>query len=202
MDDRLLKPLLPLAVTGWGLLVGAGHLLLGAHANRPGDPGAPPGRWPAGSRIAPDLGRPELLIFLHPRCPCSKASVEELAAALEPSRDRISVRAVLLRYGGRRGGPESDLGRLVRDRLGVEARPDPGGEEARRFGVTTSGHVLLFGPRGELAFSGGITAGRGHRGDNAGREAIRSLLRFGDAAASSHPVFGCPLSPPPRESPR
>ena len=201
MDDRRSKPLLPLAVLGWGLAVGAGHLLLGAHAARPGDPGDPPSRWPGESRIAPVPDRPRLLIFLHPRCPCSKASVEELATILEPFRDRVSVHAVLLRYDERRDGAGSDLGRLVRRRLGVDARPDPGGEEARRFGVETSGHVLLFGPRGGLAFSGGITSGRGHRGENPGRDAIRSLLRFGDAATPGHPVFGCPLTTSTQESP-
>ena len=45
---------------------------------------------------------------------------------------------------------------------------DPGGAEARRFGVATSGHVLLYDTRGDLIFSGGITPGRGEQGDNAG----------------------------------
>jgi hypothetical protein len=192
---------LPMAVSAWGLAVAAGHLLLIAHVARPGDGGAPLGWWPADSRIDDDPDRPELLIFLHPRCPCSRSSVEELAEALDGVRDRVAVHAVLLRYDERRDGAGGDLGRLVERRLGVRATPDPGGEESLRFGVATSGHVLLFGVRGDRQFSGGITPSRGHRGINAGREAIRSLLQFGQAGSPSHPVFGCPLTTTRRESP-
>jgi hypothetical protein len=190
-----------MAMSAWGLAVAAGHLLLGAHDARPGDGGVPSERWPAGSRILDDPDRPELLIFLHPRCPCSRSSVEELAEALGGVRGRVSVHAVLLRLDGPRDGAGGDLGRLVERRLGVRASPDPGGEESLRFGVATSGHVLLFGVRGDLRFSGGITPSRGHRGHNAGREAIGSLLRFGQAASASRPVFGCPLRTTRRESP-
>ena len=36
-------------------------------------------------------------------------------------------------------------------------------------------------PSGKLTFQGGITAGRGHQGDNAGETAVVSLLRGGAA---------------------
>jgi hypothetical protein len=42
-------------------------------------------------------------------------------------------------------------------------------------------------------FKGGITASRGHSGDNLGRDAVIDLVTSGVASASSTPVFGCSL---------
>ena len=73
---------------------------------------------------------------------------------------------------------------------------DGDGAEARRFGVATSGHVLLYDPRGDLIFSGGITAGRGERGDNRGRAALLGRIMGTGREGLEHPVFGCPLATP------
>jgi hypothetical protein len=57
----------------------------------------------------------------------------------------------------------------------------------------------LYGPGGDLLFSGGITAARGHSGDNCGRSTIISLLteETANAPVRAGPaqtfVFGCPL---------
>jgi hypothetical protein len=76
---------------------------------------------------------------------------------------------------------------------GVRPRRDPGGRETDRFGVKTSGQVLLYGPEGALQFQGGITAGRGHEGDNAGRAALRALLTGARPADTETFVFGCSM---------
>ena len=66
--------------------------------------------------------------------------------------------------------------------------------EARRFGAATSGYVVLYDMRGQLLFKGGITAGRGHAVDNAGADAIKSLLRGRSADMNRAPVYGCSLA--------
>lgn len=71
---------------------------------------------------------------------------------------------------------------------------DPDGVEARRFGAETSGHTLLFGADGHLLFSGGITASRGHSGDNDGENAIVALLNHQIPALTRTLVFGCSLA--------
>lgn len=190
------------ALAAWGLAVVAGLLLLGAHDARPGDPGAPAHRWPADSRIEADPTRPNLLIFLHPRCPCSRASVAELAEALGRGRGRAAVHVVLLRFAATPGGMAGDVERMAGSLPGTRVWDDPGGVESRRFGVATSGHVLLYDGGGVLAFSGGITPARGHCGDNDGRGAILAMLRHGRPDRPTHPVFGCPLAAPPRVPPR
>lgn len=70
---------------------------------------------------------------------------------------------------------------------------DHNGVEARRFHADTSGLVLLYGADGRLLFRGGITPGRGHEGDSAGKAAIVALLQ-GHAPRQIHSaVFGCSL---------
>jgi len=76
---------------------------------------------------------------------------------------------------------------------GVTVISDADGHEGLTFGVETSGHVLLFNADGRRLFSGGITAARGHSGDNAGESAIETLVNGGTAKQNSALVFGCPL---------
>jgi hypothetical protein len=181
----------------WGLAVGAGVLLLEAYAARPGQAGTPAERWPEGSPIRLDRHRPTLLIFLHPRCPCSRASLAELATLMACCRDRVSAHALLFQPAQLPAfwgwcGIEQDLAGLP----DVSTRPDVEGVEARRFGVATSGHVLLYDSDARLIFSGGITAARGHQGGNYGRDAVVAQVLGRESARPKNPVFGCLLPTP------
>ncbi len=178
----------------WGIAIGAGMLLMHAYASRPGDPGNPPVRWPVPSRPERDSDRPHLLIFLHPRCPCSRASVTELTAILARCDGRLTARAVLFRPAAQDDSWfEPELLAALADIPGLEITPDPDGEEARRFGVATSGHVLLFDAQGDLKFSGGLTPGRGQYGNATGRSALLARLVDPSPRGQDEPVFGCPL---------
>jgi hypothetical protein len=182
-------------LAAWGFAAAGGMLLMAAYAADPGDPGAPPARWPAGAAGPLDGRRPTLLIFLHPRCPCSRASLGELAALLDRCGDRVAARAVVFRpRHGREGWFPPDLRADLAEISGLEVSADDDGEEARRFGAATSGHVLVYGPRGDLIFSGGITPGRGERGDNLGRAALLGRIMGKGGAGPGCPVFGCPLA--------
>jgi hypothetical protein len=59
--------------------------------------------------------------------------------------------------------------------------------------IATSGQAFLYDAWGHLLFSGGITAARGHIGDNMGRRSVASLVSGKPSALTSTPVFGCPL---------
>jgi hypothetical protein len=76
---------------------------------------------------------------------------------------------------------------------GALVASDLGAREARRFGASASGQVLLYDAAGLLLFEGGITAARGHAGDNAGEDALVAALRTGIRQEQPAPVFGCPL---------
>ena len=108
------------------------------------------------------------------------------------------VRMHVLFYADPELGSEwtrSDLWRQAHSIPGVEVASDPLGATAALFGARTSGQVFLFGPDGRLLFEGGITAARGHEGDNAGARAVRDLVLEGSARIEQSPVFGCALAP-------
>jgi hypothetical protein len=95
----------------------------------------------------------------------------------------------------------SDLWRRASAIPGVMVVRDDEGVEAARFRASTSGATVLYDVEGHLLFSGGLTSARGHEGDSAGLERIRSLLRTGKADRSDAPVYGCSLGQHARPEP-
>jgi hypothetical protein len=183
-----------LMVAAWAAAVVAGIWVLWRYANRPGPSGAAASAWPADTGLRRDPSHSTLIMFIHPRCPCSRASVEELDTLLARAKSRPSVKALFIRPAGMELGWERQaLWSSAAAIPGVETSVDSEGVEARRFGVETSGHVLLFGPDGSLRYSGGITAARGHSGDNAGLTLILDRLRDAALPPATAPVFGCLL---------
>ena len=188
------RPVGWIAVILWAAAVGSGFVLLTSYQNAPGTPAQPPADWPAESRIEPADQGATLLVFVHPHCPCTDATMEELARLMRHVRDTVRAHAVFLRPEPvEPGWVTTSLWRRAESVTGVRPRRDPGGRETDRFGVKTSGQVLLYGPEGALQFQGGITAGRGHEGDNAGRAALRALLTGARPADTETFVFGCSM---------
>jgi hypothetical protein len=188
-----------LLILAWFSLVGAGfYLLLGFEAT-PGPAGRLSPAWP-GTSIKPASQRPTLLVFAHPRCPCTRATVEELALLMTHCQGRVEAHVLFYRPGGAEPGWErTDTWEAAARIPGVRVAVDPDGAQAARFAAETSGHAVLYGPDGRLWFSGGITDGRGHAGESGGRRAIMQLLTGEAHHAEGTPVYGCPLSagPPP-----
>jgi hypothetical protein len=187
----------------WSIAIGTGWvtLLRYDYESRPHESGPVPARWPTGSKIERDHDRATLVMFAHPRCPCTRASIGELALLMAHCQGRLRAHVMFFRPVGSSGaGAKTDLWWSAAAIPGVTAAHDDGGTEARRFHVATSGHTVLYGARGELLLNGGITASRGHSGDNAGRSAVLALLRNGVADRKETPAFGCSLRDP--ESPR
>jgi hypothetical protein len=88
---------------------------------------------------------------------------------------------------------ETDLWRSAEAISGVTVARDDSGIEANRFGAKTSGYALLYAREGKLLFQGGITDGRGHAGESAGRAAIIALIEGEPRALNRTQTFGCPL---------
>ena len=121
------------------------------------------------------------------------ASLAELEQILILSQGQLEAHVLLYRPAGRKW-PASELWERASALAGVQVTWDEGGVEASRFAALTSGDTLLWSPRGELLFRGGITGARGQAGDNPGRSAVVSLLLNGRAKKSSASVFGCPVT--------
>lgn len=179
----------------WLVAVGAGMKLLLDFQVKPGVAANPPPLWPASARIPRAPGQHLLLVIAHPRCPCTRATLGELARIMARADRGLQAYVLFVVPPGRDARwAKADLWHGASQIPGVRLVLDADGTEARRFGVATSGQALVYDAAGRLAFAGGITAGRGHAGDNAGEAAIVSLVRRDSAERSITPVFGCALT--------
>lgn len=173
-------------IGAWLLLCVGTFIGLAAYQSEAG-PAARTGHgWPADSPLSRPT-RATALLFLHPECGCSYATLAELER-LRPTIGRPHDLWVVF------SAPGEALRARVERLRGVRIIEDPQAVEARRFGATTSGHFFVFDAGGRLCFHGGITGARGHEGANAGsRLATRALGGQGGDSVASTPVFGCPL---------
>jgi hypothetical protein len=196
------KPAALLVIGGIWLATSVfGTLLMVRYANSSGLPGSPPPSWPTASQLHHNQGQPTLLMFIHPQCPCSRASVGELESLMAHCQGRVQATVVFLN--------PSDLApdwvhswnwRKASRIPGVSLYTDLDGREARLFDAQTSGDAALYGSTGRLKFHGGITASRGHSGDNAGRDALQAIIFGMPIRQTNTPAFGCPLFKCPKNS--
>ena len=178
----------------WGVVVFGGTIAMMRYANIPGNSGSAPATWPSQSQISLNAHRPTLIMFAHPRCPCTRASLGELDVLLAKCRDRISANVVFLKADDTvTNWEKTDLWSKASSMPGVRVYSDNAGMEARRFHAETSGTTLLYDPSGVLRFQGGITMSRGHAGDNPGRTALQELALEGRSSRAATPVFGCSM---------
>ena len=196
------KTVLTTAALGiaWVVAVVFGLRALLNYETAPGRVGAVPQTWPATLKIQRASDRPTLIMLAHPHCPCTRASMEELAQVMARVQGKVAAYVLFYkpRHPSRIGGSEPDwenteLRRAAAKIPGVIVLSDVDGTEARRFGAETSGHTLLFDSTGRLLFNGGITESRGHSGDNAGERALVSLVN-NHRGRSETLVFGCSLT--------
>jgi hypothetical protein len=151
-------------------------------------------QWPHGSSIHRGESGKTLVLFAHPRCPCTRASLGELEKIVAHCQTDVTPWVVFFKPDGTDNDwQQTDLWKTASAIPGAHVICDQAGAEARRFHVTTSGQTLLYSAQGELLFSGGITFERGHAGDNAGRTAIESRSAGESTGYCQTPVFGCPI---------
>jgi hypothetical protein len=197
LDHLRKQRVVAVAVALWVPAVAFGIGILWNYSTTPGPPAAPPSEWPSHAGIGRVEGRSSLLMFVHPQCPCSRASLGELAILMAHAGGKLDAKVFFYLPAAE---PDSwavtDLWQSAAAIPGVQVFADRRSAVAQNFGVFTSGQTLLYGSNGRLAFKGGITAYRGHSGDNAGRLAITELLYGADSARDlpvTTPVFGCSL---------
>ncbi len=188
-----------LLLTVWAILLAGGFWKLFTYANTPGESAQTTRKWPVESLLPRGTSTSTLVIFAHPRCPCSEATVGELERLMPHIQGKVKSFVVFIK-------PKSKSLEWAREALwkkaqaipGVQTLLDENGIEAARFGARTSGQTLLYDLKGNLVFRGGITPERGHMGDSEGRNAILQFIETGAITQSSTPVFGCSLRNPER----
>jgi hypothetical protein len=177
----------------WMVAVLSGLWWMNKYQTTPGSIGQTPRHLPA--QIAGNFaaGRDCLLMFVHPKCPCSRASLSQFAEIVAQNRDRVSAAIVFVKPPGvSEGWERSFLWDSAKKMAGVQLLSDDG-TLARELGSETSGHVVLYDAAGRLLFTGGITRSRGHEGESVGGRAVCALLRGESTPDTTTPVFGCPL---------
>ena len=140
-------------------------------------------------------GRPVLLHFVNPDCPCSRFNLGHVRELVRRYRDRVRFVAVL--EGGRPGEPLA---------LDAEVMADPGGRLARACGVYATPQAVVLDAAGRLYFRGNYNVSRycvDPRTEFA-RLAVEALLA-GEPPPAFPPgattAYGCPI-PVPEKEPR
>ncbi len=218
---RRSEAMLPFAAITWIALVAFGLWFLMDYANRPGDQGLAEIDWPVNSLVSLSESSPTLVVFAHPKCPCTRATMSELDWLMTRCRDDVACHVLFFhaKEEDEHWG-KTDCWRRASAIPGVKVLFDRESAVAKQFGIETSGHALLYDRDGRLVFEGGITPSRGHPGESPGRSKLLSLIKSGCQPHDRKPtdlasiptglmqdltdrpevdstcVFGCPLHDP------
>jgi len=197
---KRVSAILFLSAISWLSLVSIGLWFLWGYENTPGVIAESPKQWPAESRIQLSSDHATLVMLAHPHCPCTRASIGELASIMAHSQGRLNAYVLFVSPEGFSDDWEvTDLWQSASRIDGVKIIPDADGREAHIFHAATSGQTVLYNPKGDLLFSGGITGSRGHFGDNAGQNSIVAIVNSEIPNQTETAVFGCPLFDPQSE---
>src|SRR5262245_49977491 len=122
---QLNKALWLLAPAIWLAVMATGFYVLVDYETTPGARGTAPSHWPADSSVPRDPERLTLVMLAHPRCPCTRASVGELAEIMAKHGDRISAHVVFFKpeHGGKEW-EDTELYRQVEAIPGVQVHVD------------------------------------------------------------------------------
>src|SRR4051794_40921699 len=129
----------------WTVALAVGIRILLRYANTPGQPARPPADWPLNAPVKAAQQRATLLLFIHPQCPCSRATLEEMARIVACCKDKVESSVLI--YSPSNTGSEwahTELWNTAAGIPGVHVLADPDASTARRFGARTSGQVLLY----------------------------------------------------------
>lgn len=160
----------------------------------PGTTGIIAPHWPSSSNLEKAEGEHSLVVFLHPKCPCSIATVRNV---FEQVRPKAVVFVLVLPLGVDASFADGPVRRLLEQDYHHRPVVDCGGREAKLFGAETSGHVFLFDCEGRTQFSGGVTASRGRLGFSPSVALLQARDRYPSTELPNDcPIYGCPLHNP------
>lgn len=138
--------------------------------------------------------QPTLIMFAHPQCPCTKASILELQGIEQKLRGLVQIKIFFIQPASKdRSWVESSSWALAKMIPSAEVSVDRLGAMAKLFNAEISGEIALYSREGAPIFEGGITPSRGHVGDNHGTQSIIEAVRTGIASIKRTQVYGCGL---------
>lgn len=134
----------------------------------------------------------QLVVFAHPQCACTKATLSELARFLGRNKN-VSGRVYFIVPKAFASWKNSETFKLASRISGVDVRIDNDGQLAKDFKASASGECFLFDRKSTLLFHGGITLARGHEGDNSGLEQLTAIVQRKSELTARNVVYGCSL---------
>ncbi|QDU57175.1 hypothetical protein [Aeoliella mucimassa] len=135
-----------------------------------------------------------LVVAIHPKCPCTFATIDELNRVLRDAEGAIECK--ILAYEPADHLEEFQGTKLLEyaEKLPyTQVESDIDGKLAKQLSLHTSGAVVLYNQWGTPFFSGGVTVSRGHEGISPGGESILAIVRGNPPAVRRTPVYGCPI---------
>ena len=84
-------------VSLWLLVIGVGLFILCNYENTPGVAAEPPQQWPVESQIQLAPQGATLVMLVHPHCPCTRASLGELALLMAHTQGRLKAYGLFLK---------------------------------------------------------------------------------------------------------
>lgn len=184
-----------LCIILWFSIAVCGVVYLAQYENTPvGESVSYPPVFPPGSRIERSPTQATLIFFAHPKCPCTRASIQELSRLMTNVNRNLQAYVVFSKPKDEsEEWTETDLRTSAEAIPNVRVLIDEDERETKIFNAQTSGLSLLYDRDGILRFDGGITASRGHEGDNAGSRTIFEIVTNNTVKTAETAVFGCPL---------
>ena len=187
----------------WLSLSSAALYALADYGTEAGKAAPAPSQWPVSlpTGISPSTERATVVLFAHPLCPCTRATLVEFESLTNRLYGLFDLHVLFFEPSDTSGMTDvwaaSDLKDMASTLPGTRIHADVDGQLARHFGAYTSGQVLLYDTTGSLRFAGGITPSRGHTGSNRGRATLVSNILSDPGvdplAPVLNPVFGCGL---------
>lgn len=175
----------------WCACLMIGLSFLWTQESETGRQGNFPEVWPKKSHLSRIDGLPTLVMFAHPKCPCSEKSISQLSQLLKDIEKKAAVHVVFYK-------PEEKKDYWAKDRLwskvvrfkNTGVLIDSKKHETTLFDPKTSGQVYLYSPEGRLVFSGGITA---DSDNDLSMKGIKEYILEKKMVDKKFSVFGCSL---------
>ncbi|QDV47128.1 hypothetical protein Enr13x_70370 [Stieleria neptunia] len=199
------RPILLMTFVALFSMSAIGFIQLTDYSSRPGRAGQAPRQltdlalleasWTGDVPGIPLGEMPTLLVFYHPKCPCTAATVRVLER-LQP-RFKPTLRIIAVAYcppDQDDAWIESRTTTALSNLTGTQTVIDRGGKLSEQFGALVSGHLLLYGADGRLTFSGGITPYRGHEGDSPSSLDLLRRINAPPDDCGQWAVFGCSIA--------
>jgi len=182
-------------ITFWAVLTAAGFTALAFYSATPGEAVSSPA-WDRLNLPFPLPADKHLLVMaIHPKCPCTRASVGELARLIRYAEGKLACQLLIYQPPqAETSWQQTGLLETASNLPQTNLLFDTAGNWAKQLGMATSGSVVVYAPSGEPVFTGGITAARNHHGDNLGSDTILSILAGSNPTTQTTAVYGCRLS--------